>query len=895
MRLISCRLQNVRRHRSLELSFGRQLTLIAGANESGKSTLVEALHKGLFLRATATGRGVDELRSRLHAGLPEVEIRFEAEADTWRLRKRFAGAGGTCQLSSASGEALSGPAAEERLAALLGFEAPVEGRRIAQLPERWAHLWVRQGDAGLNPLSGNQERYDHNRLVEQLQRQGTSTALESGVDQLVLELIQQQVAELYTATGRVKAGSPLAEAQRRSSDTQQALEIAQQHLADLESAMEQWRSLNERLETIERDLRPALQLELELQRSINLLQAQLQPLLQQQQERDQLLQQQQQGLQEQELLQEQLAALVKQHDNQSKQRDQRVGQRQELSAQLQQLTQRQELLQLLLDLQQLEAEAQQCREHQHKLQQLQAEAELHKQQLSALPEITADQVRQLRQAEQALAQATARREAMAASLEVLNSDQTIVLNGAILNRGERQRLEAPAQLQVGNGVLLEIRPGGGEALSQALAQQQSCQQQLAQLQHSLNLNNSEQAETIERERQRLERDLNNLRQAAKSIPWSGLQQRLDQLEPRRQTLLQALSHHQPLLNSMAEELGSSELEHLDPVRLHSLQEQLRRDNRGRNQELETCNRALQGLEQLLQGQQATLVQHRNRQAELAGSQKVVSQRLQTLSELKPQDEALKRQQEELQRCESELQRLRAGRSDADAADQLLALEQEKDQLLSQRGQTEQRCQSLGSNNPIAELEHRQAAWEDAEAERRQLEQRGQSLQLLLERFHQEQSNLAARYSEPLQAAITPYLSALTIGENRDVQHPLVAFDPQHGFHDLQLHQGEEAFAFERLSGGMREQMAAAVRLAMAELLKPAYGNVLPLVFDDAFTNSDRQRQNGLKQMLLHGIDQGIQIVLLTCHSDDYRSLLNDVQKNPPEVVGGTELNLVTLH
>jgi uncharacterized protein YhaN len=82
---------------------------------------------------------------------------------------------------------------------------------------------------------------------------------------------------------------------------------------------------------------------------------------------------------------------------------------------------------------------------------------------------------------------------------------------------------------------------------------------------------------------------------------------------------------------------------------------------------------------------------------------------------------------------------------------------------------------------------------------------------------------------------------------------------------------------------------------MAELLKPAYGNVLPLVFDDAFTNSDRQRQNGLKQMLLHGIDQGIQIVLLTCHSDDYRSLLNDVQKNPPEVVGGTELNLVTLH
>ena len=32
MRLIACKLHNVRRHRTLELHFGRELTLIAGAN-----------------------------------------------------------------------------------------------------------------------------------------------------------------------------------------------------------------------------------------------------------------------------------------------------------------------------------------------------------------------------------------------------------------------------------------------------------------------------------------------------------------------------------------------------------------------------------------------------------------------------------------------------------------------------------------------------------------------------------------------------------------------------------------------------------------------------------------------------------------------------------------------
>ncbi|NBX57340.1 MAG: hypothetical protein EBT64_02570, partial [Gammaproteobacteria bacterium] len=52
---------------------------------------------------------------------------------------------------------------------------------------------------------------------------------------------------------------------------------------------------------------------------------------------------------------------------------------------------------------------------------------------------------------------------------------------------------------------------------------------------------------------------------------------------------------------------------------------------------------------------------------------------------------------------------------------LQALEQEKNQLLSQRGQVEQRCQSLGAVNPQAELEQRQAAWEEAQAERQRLE------------------------------------------------------------------------------------------------------------------------------------------------------------------------------
>jgi hypothetical protein len=94
---------------------------------------------------------------------------------------------------------------------------------------------------------------------------------------------------------------------------------------------------------------------------------------------------------------------------------------------------------------------------------------------------------------------------------------------------------------------------------------------------------------------------------------------------------------------------------------------------------------------------------------------------------------------------------------------------------------------------------------------------------------------------------------------------------------------------------MREQLSAAVRLAMAQVLKPAYDDVLPLVFDDAFTNSDRQRLEGLRRMLQRGVDQGTQIVLLTCHPTDYLSLLPATldadKKNPPEKLEGISAEL----
>ena len=97
----------------------------------------------------------------------------------------------------------------------------------------------------------------------------------------------------------------------------------------------------------------------------------------------------------------------------------------------------------------------------------------------------------------------------------------------------------------------------------------------------------------------------------------------------------------------------------------------------------------------------------------------------------------------------------------------------------------------------------------------------------------------------------------------------LSYDQAKGFGGLQLRRGGEFYDFHQLSGGMKEQLAAALRLSMADVLKGSHDGCLPLVFDDAFTNSDPARVQMVKQMLNTAVDHGLQVILLTCDPDAY--------------------------
>jgi uncharacterized protein YhaN len=60
---------------------------------------------------------------------------------------------------------------------------------------------------------------------------------------------------------------------------------------------------------------------------------------------------------------------------------------------------------------------------------------------------------------------------------------------------------------------------------------------------------------------------------------------------------------------------------------------------------------------------------------------------------------------------------------------------------------------------------------------------------------------------------------------------------------------------------------------MAEVLAGAYNGCLPLVFDDAFSNVDPSRWEGLSALLCRGEEQGLQLLVFSCDPNFAASLI----------------------
>ena len=103
-----------------------------------------------------------------------------------------------------------------------------------------------------------------------------------------------------------------------------------------------------------------------------------------------------------------------------------------------------------------------------------------------------------------------------------------------------------------------------------------------------------------------------------------------------------------------------------------------------------------------------------------------------------------------------------------------------------------------------------------------------------------------------------YLERLTQGRYHRVWAPL-------GAHHLCVDDGyDRSFQVEELSGGTREQLFVAIRMALIREFSDR-GVELPMVMDDLFVNFDQERTEAAVDTLIEFANSGQQVLFFTCH------------------------------
>ena len=226
--------------------FGDGLNIVHGPNGSGKSTLMMALVRAMFDGHHAAGQDVESLRPWGKDLSPLVELQFEHAATHYRLSKGFLGRK-QCELSRREHDRFErfkeARDADDFLRSLLAGE---ETKRGHSKPQHWGLaqvLWVPQGDLTLQSLTGT---------AKDMVQQALGAQLASVASSSVERRVKEQYDAIFTATGKLKQGAgaarvvvleqQVAESSARLTALQerlQAFETASRRMEDLRRTAEQ--------------------------------------------------------------------------------------------------------------------------------------------------------------------------------------------------------------------------------------------------------------------------------------------------------------------------------------------------------------------------------------------------------------------------------------------------------------------------------------------------------------------------------------------------------------------------------------------------------------------------------------------------------------------------------
>jgi len=180
--------------------FSEGLNVIHAPNGTGKSSLFEAMRRGLFDAHHVTGGEIAAVQPWGRDLTPSVAIEFIEGDETWRVEKSFL-SGKSAKLLRLEGSTFKpvadGRNADDRIREILSAEAP--GRGVSK-QEHWGLaqiLWAPQGELQLDKISGNASESLKAAL-------GVQISGESGGQ--IEDRIEARFLEFFTRKGGYKGG-----------------------------------------------------------------------------------------------------------------------------------------------------------------------------------------------------------------------------------------------------------------------------------------------------------------------------------------------------------------------------------------------------------------------------------------------------------------------------------------------------------------------------------------------------------------------------------------------------------------------------------------------------------------------------------------------------------------
>jgi DNA repair exonuclease SbcCD ATPase subunit len=891
MRLISATIRHYRVHRELRVDFDESRTLIGGPNECGKSTLIEAIHRALFLKSKVTGDVQKSMVSTTSPGTPEVDVIFEAGGRNYHLNKRFNGNGGTTRLVETGSSTWLGDEAESHLAALLGVEAVGGGRGVGdRVSQQWSHLWVWQGQSGNDPTEYASAQ--HNSLLQRLQQWGGATAMQSALDTAVAVRFADAVESTFVR-GRAKAGSDLDRAEVAAAGADEKLDVAKERLGRLRQAVDDYDDASNTLTRVENDSR--------------LIVAQLTTASEKQAQVEELRRQESLQISAAQSAAERLAGFERADGQVVNVRESiarldvelapknvevrrlteafdEIRQRAELAARgyesACEATRSQRLRHDLASawLSQFEKAVRldELSKKAEQIQKLESTISELRQDLAKLPELDAAKLKKLQKLETELGGAEASLQAMAAGLDIVATDRPVLVGGLPMSVGDTRILVDDTEVAIGGSIRLRVRPGGGTTLAEARQNAHDARHALQKSLNSAGVSSVADASEVVVRRADLATRTKSTESALEGLDAANI---VTALADARAASAAAEGDVSRRLEQVPGVIGpnsapeAKKLVEAESQRLHDAETGERRGKLARDTEAKALSESAASLQ--------TSRQDIEKQTRAIGD---LHAQLRLLIETHGDDDVRSRALTDARSASTAKSELLAAtrRALAELQPDLLAadlarlqraqsqVEKTKIDAETKRAVAQAALRSDGTDDPEAALALALSQADSAREHLAAVRRKAEAIQLLHQMFLDEQRALSDRFTRPLADKISEYLQCL-FGSGTRANVALV----ENAFGGLQLVRsadGGGAQPFETLSGGAREQVAAAMRLAMAEVLAADYGGCLPIVFDDAFAYSDPNRVQTVQRMLDLAATHGLQVIVLTCTPSDYSAL-----------------------